>query len=234
MDEFERKTGIKADDHALIAKHMMFSGLEEETLHTLLGDSSVRNYPRNTSLFMQDESATRFYLVLEGWVKLYRQSVDGHESVIHVVAPGESFAEAAIFDTLIFPVNATVVEEARLLYIPSKSFVKRLRENSDICLNILAALSRRQRQLVQHVEQLTVSSSAERLALFLARLARQKEGPVKLRLPLDKSLIAARLGMQPETLSRSFAKLRDMGVHSKSSDIVIDDIAKLIKFSERE
>ncbi|HEY9163336.1 MAG TPA: helix-turn-helix domain-containing protein, partial [Magnetovibrio sp.] len=46
-------------------------------------------------------------------------------------------------------------------------------------------------------------------------------------LPMDKSLIAARLGMQPETFSRALAKLKSAGVENSGSDIVIQDVDQL-------
>jgi hypothetical protein len=47
------------------------------------------------------------------------------------------------------------------------------------------------------------------------------------RLPFDKALIASQLGMQPETLSRSLARLRAMGIAAEGNRIQISDIATL-------
>ncbi len=41
----------------------------------------------------------------------------------------------------------------------------------------------------------------------------------------DKSLIAGRLGLKPESLSRVFAKLRLVGVDVRASDVVVSEIA---------
>jgi CRP-like cAMP-binding protein len=46
-------------------------------------------------------------------------------------------------------------------------------------------------------------------------------------LPLDKAMIAARLGMQPETLSRALARPRAAGVVSSGGYIVVSDVARL-------
>jgi hypothetical protein len=49
---------------------------------------------------------------------------------------------------------------------------------------------------------------------------------------MDKALIAGRLGMQPETLSRTFAKLREYGVQTKGAEMIIPDVAALRRLSE--
>jgi CRP-like cAMP-binding protein len=83
------------------------------------------------------------------------------------------------------------------------------------------------RRLVQQIEHLTVRSSTERLADFLVKLADNRNERAILRLPYDKGLIAARLGMQPETLSRALAKLRPLGVETKGSRVTIRDVDAL-------
>ena len=66
-------------------------------------------------------------------------------------------------------------------------------------------MARHLHRLVLQVEQLTSRSSVERVADFLLHLCPPGAGRAEVELPLDKSLIAARLGMQPETFSRSLA-----------------------------
>ncbi len=119
-----------------------------------------------------------------------------------------------------------------MLIVPASPFLKILREDVNISLNILASMSHHLRELVRHVEQLTVKSSSERLATFLYRLCPADQDAAVIRLPIDKSLIASRLGMQPETLSRSLAKLRRIGVKTVDSEVVVPDIAELRRVSE--
>jgi CRP-like cAMP-binding protein len=187
----------------------------------------VQSYARNTLLFLQDDPAARFYVVFDGWVKLFRSTEDGEESVIAVFSSGESFAEAAIFDQGIYPVSATLVEDSRLLVVPAGPFVKALSENGEYALKIMASMSRQLRNLVRQVEQLTLRSSTERVAGFLVRLCPSESGATVVRLPLDKALIAGRLGMQPETFSRSLAKLRPLGVRSNGGEVSIADVTAL-------
>ncbi len=232
MDAFEKRTGILQDDMALLAKIPLYSNFPAETLRYLLEDATVRSYPRNSVLFVQDEPATHYYVVFDGWVKLFRQAMDGHESIIAVLTKGEPFAHAAVFDAGKFPVTATIVEEARLLAVPARSFMNKLSENSEVCIKIISAMSRQLRYLVQQIEQRTVKSSAERLAEFLVGSSMEESGPSTVYLPLDKLLIAGRLGMQPETLSRALAKLRKLGVECKGHVVTILEIDDLRDFHE--
>lgn len=226
-DRFERRTGITPADYDLLLRLPLFGGLARPVVENLLADAWVQRFPRNRVLFLEDEPATRFYAIFDGWVKLFRQTEEGQESVIAVLSRGETFAEAAMFDQGVFPVSATTVDDSRLLVVPAESFMRRIGQHPDYLFNILASMSRHLRRLVSQVEHLTVRSTTERLAIFLLHLCDGTGDSAVVRLPLDKALIAGRLGMQPETLSRSLAKLRGVGVETRGSELQIKDVAAL-------
>jgi CRP/FNR family transcriptional regulator, dissimilatory nitrate respiration regulator len=221
-------------DLSQLSRLPLFAGLSPDATRALLADAFVQDVERHSILFMQGEPATTFYAVLDGWVKLHRNGPDGQESVIAVIAGGESFAEAAIFASERYPVTATVVSDARLLVIPGPSFINRLYANPELGLNMLASMSRRLRVLVRQLEHLSTRSAVERLAEFLLQQCPERDnGAASIRLPLDKHLIAARLGMQPETFSRALAKLRGIGVASQGDRISIPDCSALQRVVNR-
>ena len=229
-EAFTLRTGITPGDLRLLGRVPLFMGLIPDDMRKLLATSSIRHYPEQTTLFVEGEPADRFFGIMDGWVKLYRLSEDGQEVVISVAYPGESFAEAAIFDSHVFPVSAAAITDTRLLVVSADAMVRELKDNMDFTFNILASMSRQMRKNITLVHQLSAMSSTERLANFLLELCGNAEGEAKITLPLDKSLIAARLGMQPETFSRALAKLKDSGVSNVGHDIMIKDTATLRRF----
>lgn len=230
-NHFQRRTGITARDREVLARLPLFKNQASDALGDLLADTWVQSFARNTILFMQDEPALRIYAVLDGWVRLYRTTEEGVESVINVFAEGNSFAECAICPDAIYPVNASVIEDSRLLVIPAKPFARKMAEHSEYTLNILIAMSSHVQLLVRQVEQLTLLSSTERVANFLAELCPDNVPAATIQLPLEKALIAGHLGMQPETLSRSLSKLRRLGVDTKGREVCIPDVSALKQLS---
>lgn len=212
----------------------LFSGLDAATLRFFAENSHRRQYAKGTQFFAEGDEADRIFFIIEGWVKLYRMTRDGGEVIIHIFAPGETFAEAAVFNPQRrYPVDAQAVEDTVLLEIPRQLFVEKIRENSDIALMMLGSISARQRLLVQQIEQITAKTAPQRIGIFLLRLCppgTKKNATVHL--PYDKSLIARRLNIQPETFSRALAKLAPFGVSLDKRDIAIADIARLADFCE--
>lgn len=225
--------GLDPEEAALVRALPLFATVDEPQLARLLTGAVVRRYERNAVLFLKGEPASRFFVVLEGWVRLFRETIDGQESTIGIFGQGESVAEAAMLDSGSYPVSCSVITRARLLTVPAGNFLEQIRLNPELALNLLAAMSRHLRRLVHQVEQLTNRSSLQRVADFLVRMCPPGERRAEIELPLDKALVAARLGMQPETLSRSLARLRDSGVETHGSHIVVNDIARLRQLAYR-
>jgi CRP-like cAMP-binding protein len=231
-DALLRRTGMTAEDLALVRVVPLFAGLPFAALAALLADGRVHEHPRGATLFLQGDRADRFYIVLEGWVRLYRETPDGAEITIALFARGESFAEAAMLGPGRFPVCGVAAEPSRLLHVPASSFLGALEADRLLCRNLMASMARRLQAFVRQIEALARRSTVERLAAFLVKLCEGRRPPVVLELPLDKTLVAARLGMQPETLSRAFARLRRLGVTTVGHTVRIEDVDALRTIAE--
>jgi hypothetical protein len=70
------------------------------------------------------------------------------------------------------------------------------------------------------------------VAEFLCSLSNSKSGSCTISLPYDKALIAGRLGMQPESLSRSFARLKAIGVTVEQNQAFVEDVERLRIYAE--
>jgi len=172
--------------------------------------------------------------VLDGWVKIYRDTVDGDEAVLGVFTTGETLAEAAAFLEHGYPASAQVVEDARLVPVFTEAMRHEIHVNPDIAMNMLASMSKRLHHLVIEVEQLKTCSATQRLVDFLLRRSEAREGTAVIFLPYDKTLISRRLGMQPESLSRIFSKLRELGVRTEQNRVVVEDMGRLLEYCQRE
>ena len=229
---FHRRTGITEEDLRIVSRAVIFRKATPSDLCSILIDSAVQEFPRNAVLFLQHDPALRFYFVLAGWVKVFRESIDGRESVLHVFGPGESFAEAAIFEAAGYPASASACVDVRVLGIPAASFKRKLVGNETLNEAFMWSVSQKLRLLTRQVEQLAARSATERLACFLSGLCHEECPAAVVQLPLEKAVIAAKLGMQPETFSRSISKLRTIGVRIDGDEVSIPDVFALRRLSE--
>ncbi|MDV7340165.1 cyclic nucleotide-binding domain-containing protein [Terasakiella sp. A23] len=207
----------------------LFRGLDMDDLGVLLKQAVVVDEDKGSLLFSQGDKADRFYILLEGRVKLFTANDEGEESIVEIFSNQMSFAEAAMFASARFPVNCETLLKSRLVRIDGGPFLKTLEDNSRISQTILAKMAGRYRDLLGDLIQLKTQSPAQRLAALFLSLAGDQEG-VGVELPYDKHLIAARVGMKPESLSRALGRLRDIGVDCKKHEVIVADLDKLRDF----
>lgn len=220
---------MEHNDWRTIRATPLFSSLSHDVTESIVSSQGVRTYEKGALLFQQDSPSDSFFVILEGWVKLFRITPNGTEAIVGVLRRGESFGEAAIFMGRQYPVAAEVVTTSRLLKVDGESFRRRIRVEPDLALAILASLSQHLKFLVGHIEQIKVLDASQRTADFLIELSGQTQGSAVINLPYEKALIAKRLGMTPESLSRALAKLRPLGITVQQENVTIADVAALRK-----
>lgn len=217
-------------DWSIVNRVPIFRSMDEALTRSVLGHRIVRSYDRGELLFQQGDPATCCFLVLEGWVKLYRETADGHEVVVSLFTVGESFAETMMFRGGRYPATAETVTPARLLHIDGQLLREAIMRNPQVSFEMLAASSLHLRRLVEQVEQLKAQSAPKRIASFLLSLSAVRSGAARIELPYEKLLIANRLGMKPESFSRALRRLQDIGVSVEREFVCIADVAQLAAF----
>ncbi len=226
---------LSPEDHDLVVQAPLFAGIPSEQLLVLIDGASVSNFHETGLLFSQGDKADRFFLVLTGRVNLFALTDKGDQTIIEVFEKGWTFAEAAMFSSGKFPLNAEVNAGTRLLCIPVGPFLRRLSENRELAFKMLSGLSRWQHHLLKEIAELKSKSPVQRLGAFLLDLAHASEaseGAIGVRLPVTKTVLASRIGIAPESLSRAIARLRSVGVESHGRELVITDVAALRRFCQ--
>lgn len=205
---------LHAEYRHRLQRHPLFEALSPAAQDEVLCGVREQIYTAGTQIIHQGQEATHFFLVLSGRVKLYRISADGQEKVVEIIPPGQTFAEAVMFlRHHVYPVCAEGLEDVRVATVPNAPMLQALAESPSTCLHLLGHLSVRLHQRLAELETLTLQNATQRFALYLIQqLENRASEHAELDLMLPKRLIAARLSMQPETLSRIIGKLREEGL----------------------
>lgn len=213
----------------------LFAGIQAEALQDILKHARVVSHNKGAMIFMQREQASRFYIVLEGWVKLFKGNPEGEESILQVIGVGDTLLETVIFNNTPYPVNAQAVEQVKLLSIPAPIIRERLQHNKELAINMLATVAGRSQALISQFEQLTLKTVTQRVGWFLLKLFLENgERTMNLKLPYDKSLIANCLGMKPETFSRTLQTLREQGILVEGNAVNLPDVFALCSYCDME
>jgi len=157
---------------------------------------------------------TDIYLLVSGGIKLQRLAPNGDEKVLEIIRPGQTFAEAVLFSGgSKYPVSAITVSPSVVLGIQAESYLKLLKSSNALCINLLGKLSQRLHWMVNEVDRLTLHSATYRLVSYLlSHISEDKNDRAGVSLVAPKHVIASRLSIKPETLSRTLKTLSKQGL----------------------
>jgi CRP-like cAMP-binding protein len=221
---------LEADTYAELRNAYLFAEADDAQLARLCQGLQRVPLKHGETLFRHGQAATRFFFLRAGQVKLYRISPDGHEKIIEIVQPGQTFAEAVMFMGTQgrYPVSCDAISDCELYAFDQQAFLTVLAESHEIGFGMLAAMSRRLHMLVNQIDSLTLQNATYRLVMYLLELAPRDAPAAEVVLTTPKHAIASRLAIQPETLSRILAKLRDRGlVAVQANQITLRDLQGL-------
>ena len=215
-------------EEAEIAKRsILLASIPQDAVDDILSRAVRRDFERGSSIFLQGEQAKHVFIVISGWAKLYRISPNGAEAVVGVFTKGRSFGEAVAFRDDVYPVAAEAVTDCRLLQVQASQLLNMMTSRPELCTAILAATFRHLHALVEQIEQLKAQTGSQRVAEFLLDLCPEDGSACTVTLPYEKVLIAGRLGMKPESLSRAFRRLKEVGVTVSKNHAAIENIEEL-------
>ncbi len=224
-----------------MADHSFFGGLSSEERAELMDRGQVQTATSGTILFQHGEAYRGFYLVVKGSVHIYRLSPEGRMLVLHVMRPGESFAEVPLFeggneDT--YPATAETLADSAFLFFPEAAFLDFIDHNPRTALHMLGQMAGRLREAVRQLDAVSLHDVQERLARHLVEQVPaapdDPETPPTVKLDIPKSILAAELGTVPETLSRALRALEEENlIRSRPSEIALMDVRGLRRLVRR-
>ena len=200
-----------ADKLPALKEHYLFAGLNEADFNALMQRASIVRIDKGTVLFNRGDVADCFYFVDSGQVELNLIAPTGQKKVLEVVGPDRTFAEAVAFmGGHKYPVTCEALSDAVLVRIPNKEYVDLIYDNRDACMRLLSDISRHLHARVQEIERLTVLNARARLISYLLEhVVESDDNEATIRLKLPRHVIASRLSITPETLSRLLRNLVD-------------------------
>lgn len=221
-------------DLQAIGRIALFHGLTPQTIAQLVAPARTLLLRPRDILARQGDPADAFFIVVSGWLKLYRNNSAGEEAVLEMMKEGSTFAEASAFSGGAYLATAEAVADARVARVPAEHIVRCARDNPEVAQRMVSSISQHMHYLCDQVERLKAQSGLQRVAEFLASCAPADQGRCTLALPYDKMLIARQLGLMPESLSRAFARLRTVGVTVNAAQVTIEDIGRLRRIADED
>jgi CRP-like cAMP-binding protein len=213
-----------------LRRHPLFGGLDTDQLAQLLDTARVIRLDEGQHLFQCQQEARQFFMVRSGTIRLYLSAPGGSEKVLHLISAGGTFAEAITFmEGQTYPVNASALDACEVLAFSNKTYRTILQGSTDTCFRLMADMSKWLKRQITDIDALTLQNATLRFTNYLLRQVPAGAGDqVTINLGAPKHVIASRLSIQPESLSRILRNLQHEGhITVDGNLIIINDISTL-------
>ena len=229
MRHSQLTTETRSDARQCLRRCVLFSKLPDAQFERILEHTRAVALDEGDVLFEQHQPAKEVFLLRSGQVKLALVSPEGHEKVIDLISPGGSFAEAIMFSgTRAYPVTATALVSSSVWGVnagPTKHparIDRRLFRGTGADEPAPALADRR------NPSPDPAQCPFRLIAYLLEQVPSTDLDASVIHLDTPKHVIASRLSITPETLSRTFARLgRDGYLQIEDNSVSIQDIEKL-------
>jgi CRP/FNR family transcriptional regulator, dissimilatory nitrate respiration regulator len=200
------------DIPALLTRLPLFQQMNAAQIDQIASQVREKRLGKGEMLFQKGDLPNGLFVVVFGQIKLAFPSANGNEKVVDILGPKQVFGEAVMFMERPYPVFAEAIADTLLLHVAKDVLFELIATDSTFARQMLAGMSMRLHSLIQDVESYSLRSSAQRVIGYLLQLS-PNEGQgdddiaVEVTLPTSKQIIASRLNLTPETLSRIFHDL---------------------------
>lgn len=221
---------MRENDLELMRGLPLFSGVDPVLVEAMLKCSYLQRFPAHVELVREGEPADFLHVVVDGSVEVYSAYRD-RETTVAVLGQGHSFIVAAVILDRIYLKSARALTPAKVLLIPAEAVRDAFVQDAAFARAMAFEVANAYRSVVKELKNQKLRSSLERLSnwLLIQEATSPKRGVIEL--PFDKKVLASRLGMAPEVLSRSFAALQPYGICVNGSMIKLEDRAALLRLA---
>jgi CRP/FNR family transcriptional regulator len=190
------------DIKKILGNTFLFKNLDSPLLGDLSAQCRQLEFRRGEALFSEGESAATLFIIAYGKVKVFKLSESGNEHILHIHTDREIVAEAAVFDSGIYPAYCFAVQDTKVISVDKNSLVNFIKIHPEVALKFMASYSRRLRSFVEKIEYLSLSDVKERFLKYLKKHSYGKGDYLVTNLSISKKELALYLGTTPETISR--------------------------------
>jgi CRP/FNR family transcriptional regulator len=219
-----------ASQPRLALQPVVGSAPSSQDLEARLAQASLRRVEAKEFVFAEGDPTTHIFQVETGAVALYKVLSDGRRQVVGFAYPGDLIGLGAEGEHVM---NAQAIKPTRLRCLPLAALNQMARQDARLGFKLYEAVARElatTRDLLLTTGQ---RSATERVVAFLLAFSRRNErtakDPCAFDLPMTRADIADFLGLTIETVSRTFTKLRVMGLIElpQSTHVQITDLEAL-------
>lgn len=194
----------------------VFEALPPDDVDDILRLATSRRFAPGDRVFEQGQTATQFFVLLHGRLRVTQVTSEGQQVVVRMVNPGDLFGIAKALQRLDYPGTATAVADSVVLCWPMSLWGEFLTRYPSLAVSAMQTMGSRLLEAQQRLRELSTEEVERRVAHAVLRLAnqsgRKEAAGIRIDFPISKQDIAEMTGTTLHTVSRILTAWESAGL----------------------
>lgn len=194
----------------------LLSNLDDEMLGKISRGVQTIEYKKGEIVFARGDKADKLYIVCSGKMKIYKNTIDGKEQIIYILANGDFIGAFNLLKEDEFDFDAEALEDTAISTLEKSEFDRIILNNPEITLKVLEKAYERIRKVESLVERLSTNSSDAKVAGLLLNLMKdfgqKTDEGILLSLTINREEMGSYAGIARETITRKLKLFEEMNL----------------------
>ncbi|TWT64021.1 Crp/Fnr family transcriptional regulator [Rubinisphaera italica] len=203
----------------------LFRRLSEEQLIRLERRARIREFPRNSVIYLPSDEADGAFLLGRGRVRICSNTAEGKQSILAFIDPGELFGELSLVQGGEREERAEAAMDSTVILLPGEELRQIMEESAMLSLGVTKLIGLRRKRIERRLRNLLFRSNRDRIGHLLLELTEQYgkvvEDGVHLNIKLSHQEMASIIGVTRETVTTLLGELQLEGLVKVSRQKVI-------------
>ena len=226
-------------DRSLVSGVEVFQGLSDDEIVLILERATSSRIVKDRPVFEQGAEASRFFLLLDGTVRVLQTTKDGQQVIARYLSTGSIIGIAPALGRTTYPATAVAAVDCVILSWPVSIWPDLSAQFPQFATNTYKTVGERLQETQERVIELSVAQVEQRVAHALLRLVQQtgkkSDEGILIDFPISRQDIAEMTGTTLHTVSRLLSAWEGLGyVKSGRQKIMVTNAHKLMLISQGE
>lgn len=213
-------------DESLLSGLPPFSRLDRPQIREILDLAVPRRYDTGSAIFREGAEAERFYLLLDGVIRVIRTTPTGEQIIALHIAPGQLFGIAPALQRDTYPATAMAAADCVALSWPVRLWHDFTAKYDGFATESYRTVGERLGEMQTRIVELATKAVEQRVAAALLRLAnqtgRKTDEGIEITFPITRQNISDMTGTTLHTVSRLLSAWEKEGlVKSTRKHVVV-------------
>ncbi|MEH6507772.1 MAG: Crp/Fnr family transcriptional regulator [Sulfitobacter litoralis] len=237
MNEISPRKTLPRLDESLLTHLPPFSKLERRDIHVILDQATSRRYEEGVAIFDEGASADRFFMLLDGYVRVVRITPTGEQvTALHIPA-GQLLGIAKALGRDTYPATAMTATDSIVLSWPTRLWDAYVDSYEGFSTETYKTVGNRLGEMNNRIVEMATQQVEQRVANALLRLinqtGRKVSDGIEIDFPITRQDLSELTATTLHTVSRLLSAWEKRGlVQSRRKRIKVTDPHALVEISQ--